>query len=241
MASNLLNKIVEVEVEGNDLENNSGSSFIKEGGVYKVTVDKAFISQTKKGGLQVDLIFAGDNIWQETLYIASMKNKKLTTTCKMGGKTVSLPSFKLFKQIMFLATNEPVDISTIETVEETIKYKAYGKDVEVDGETITALIGKEFTIAVRAEEEYNYEDGEVDKTSLKVDSDGNTRYKLSLYDVYNEDGLNAIEVVQEAEEPKAMIKTEEFLKSDKGIRRVVLELPEMEEDEIEDENDELEF
>ena len=101
--------------------------------------------------------------------------------------------------------------------------------IEVEAETIIDLIGKQVNIAIRLEEEYNYEDGEVDKTSLKVDSNGNTRYKKTLDDVYSAEGLHAIEIIKKSE-PKLIKAKEAFLLSDKGIKRVKLELPEIEDE-----------
>lgn len=238
----LLKGIVTVSQEEaiSELESGSSTNYIKEGGVYATTIEKAFMTETKKGGVQLDLHFSGENAINMKLFIVSMKNGNRVTTCSVKGKTVSLPDFKLLKQLYFVAVGEAKDLGEIETKVETIKYKEYGKDVEVEGETIIDLIGKEVYIAIRAEEEYNYENGEEDKTSLKVDKNGDVRYKLSLDDVYSKDGLHAIEIIKE-QEPKLMKAKEEFLKSDKGIKRVKLELPEEDVVEATDDLDDLEF
>ena len=245
--SRFLSEIEEVseEISQHDLESNQSGGYIKTGGVYTGTIDKAFISQTKKKGLQVDLFFSGDNLHHEVLYIANRNNKekKLVTTCKMQGKTVSLPSFKLFKQLMFLATEEAVDLNTIETTEGDVTYKRYGKEVTVDADTIDALIGKTFQFAIRAEEQYGYdkEAEEEDKTQLKVNDDGDTLYKLSMTDIYSEDGFSASEKLTGATETKAKDSMVTFLASDKGIKKVQLELPEIEEEIEEEEDEELKF
>lgn len=248
--SKLLSGVVEVdeEVSKHDLESSSGGGFIKTGGVYETTIERAFISETKKGGRQLDIHFGGSNMLQTTLYIISArknaKTKKvaLVTTCQMNGKTVSLPDFKVFKQLMYVATGVGQDLGEIVTKEETIKFKKYGKDVEVEAETVVDLIGKTVNIAVRQEEKYAYNDGETDKTQLKVNDDGDILYDLSLMEVFSENGFNAIEMVKGETETKAMDSAEDFLKSDKGIKKVKLEMPEEEEVEVEeDEDDELEF
>jgi len=236
-----LSEIEEVseEISAKDLESNQSGGYIKEGGVYIGTIDKAFISQTKKKGLQVDLFFTGDCMHHETLYIANRNNKekKLVTTCQMQGKTVSLPSFKMFKQLMFVVTNEPVDLTNIDTREEEIKYNKYGKDVVVKGETIDILLGKTVQFAIRASEQYAYdkEAKEEDKTQLRVNGDGDTLYNLDMTEVYSEEGFTAIELAKSATEAKSIVKMKEFLASDKAIKKVVLELPEVEEeDDLED-------
>ena len=76
--SNLLSGIekVDEEVSAHDLEVNSGGSFINECGIYPVTIEKAFMTPTKKGGVQLDLHFGGANIINTKLYIVSNKNGK---------------------------------------------------------------------------------------------------------------------------------------------------------------------
>lgn len=233
--SKLLSGIVEVdeEVASHDMESGSSGGFINECGVYPTTIERAFMTPTKKGGVALNLHFGGVNKVDVILYIVSVKNKKKVTTCVMQGKTVSLPSFKIFKQLYFLATNEGLDLHEIETKTETIKYKAYGKDVTVEGETISALIGKDLQIGIRLCEEYNYEDGELDKTQLKTNQNGDVMYSKELESVFNSKGFNAEEMLKDAEEPKAIKSKIAWLESDKGIKKVRLEKPEPEEGELE--------
>lgn len=245
---------VSEEVSANDM-NSGGSNFINTCGVFPVTIEKAFMTATKNGGVQLDVHFGGENILQHRFYIVTVKKDNKgkpiknedgepirVTTCKMQGKTVSLPDFKTLKQLYFVATGEAKDLEEIETKVEDIKYKEYGKTVEVEGETLVDLIGKEVNIAVRLEEEYAWdkEAGETDKTQLKVNGNGDTIYKKSIEEVYSAEGLAAIEIIKETE-PKMMESKRTFLEGDKGIKRVTLELPEEEEVEIEDDEDEIEF
>jgi hypothetical protein len=241
-------EVVSEEVSSHDLEASGGVNYINDNGVYPVTIERAFMTNTKKGGVQLDLHFGGENVLNTRLYIVSKvqsgKDKgKMITTCKMQGKTVSLPDFKMLKQLYFVATTEAKDLSEIETKVETIKFKEYGKDVEVEGETLVDLIGKQINIAVRLEEEYAYdkETKSADKTELKTDKNGDIVYKKSLDDVFTIEGLHAVEVLKETEEPKLMKKKEEFLASDKATKRLVLEIPEEEEIEEDELPDDLEF
>jgi len=240
MLSKLLSGIEAVsdEVSSHDLEV-SGGGYINQCGVYPTTIEKAFMSNTKRGGVQLDVFFSGANKIDITLYIVSKKNGKLITTCQMGGKTVSLPAFKMFKQIMFLATGKAQDLSEVKTKVETIKYKKFGKNVEVEAETLVDLIGKELQIGIRLEEQYNYEDGETDKTSLKVNSNGDVLYSKELESVFNVNGFDAQEMIKDAEEAKAIKSKIAFLESDKGIKRVKLEAPEVEEGEAKEEEDDI--
>ena len=225
------------EESANDMNNSTGTNYIKTGGVYKTTIERAFLVNTKKGGIQCDIHFGGENTISSRLYIVSNIKGKLVTTCKMQGKTVSLPDFKMFKQLFYVATGEVKDLGEIETKEETLKFKEYGKMVEVEAETLTELIGKEVNIAVRLEEKYNYEDGETDKTSLKVDGNGDVVYDKSLNSVYTADGLSAMEKMKKTE-AKKMASDDEFLRGDKGIKRLTLEAVEIE---VPEEDDEIDF
>ena len=118
----LLGKVkkVDEEVSGHDMESGGGSAFINAGGVYPVTIKEAFLSKTAKGGIQLDIFFGGDNILDMTLYIVSKKGKSLITTCEMNGKTVTLPSYKMFKQIYFLATGEGLTLEDMELEEDVV-------------------------------------------------------------------------------------------------------------------------
>ena len=117
------------------------------------------------------------------------------------------------------------------------------EDVVVeDAETLVDLIGKEIQIGIRLEEQYNYEDGETDKTSLKTNGNGDVVYKKTLESVFNVEGFDTVEVIKNAEDPKAIKSKIAFLEGDKGIKRVKLDAPEIEESEEETiDEDELDF
>ena len=236
------------EEASHDMESGGGSAFINECGVYPTKILNAFLTETKKGGVKLDLMLGGDNIIDLELYIISKKKGKMITTCQMNGKTVSLPSYKMFKQLYFLATGEGLDLAEMELETQDIKYKRYGKDVEVEGDVITALIGKEIQVGIRLEEDYNYEDNEVDKTALKTNKDGDVIYSRELHSVFSKDGFSPVEVIGEAEEAKDVEEVKKFLASDKGIKRVKLEFPDSEEEgeegsdiDAETEDDEIKF
>ena len=243
----LLKKVEKVskEVTANDMKSSGGSSFIKTGGVYNTTIQKAFMTETKKGGVCLNIHFGGDNLINLKLYIVSCvqsgKDKgNMITTCKMQGKTVSLPDFKMFKQLFYVATGEAKDLGEITTEVQTVKYKEYGQSKEEEAEVMVELEGKELNIAIRQEEEYAWDsDNKVtDRTALKVDDDGNPRYSLSLDGVYTIGGLSAMEAIKE-KPAKDMEAKKEFLSGDKAIKTVKLELLDIP-DEPEEE-DELDF
>jgi hypothetical protein len=241
---NLLSGItVDEEVSSHDMETSTGGAFINACGVYPTTVERAFMTPSKSGGVQLDLHFTGENIFNTRLYIAIVdkKTKKKKVTCVMQGKTVSLPDFKLLKQLYFLGTGQGLDIGEIETTTEDLEFKEYGKVVKVEGvETISNLIGKEVQIGVRLEEKYNYEDGETDKTSLKTNQNGDVVYDKKLESVFSKDGFDTMEIIKESLAPSAIESKKKFLESEKGIKRVKLEAPEVVEDEVV-EDDEIDF
>ena len=241
---NLLSGLtIDAEVASHDLETGGNGSFIKDGGVYPTTIERAFMSKSKSGGVQLDIHFGGANIYNSRSYIAVVdkKTKKLKNTCIMQGKTVTLPDFVILKQLYFLACDEGLDIHEMEVTVEDLEFKEYGKTVKVEGvQTITNLIGKEVQIGVRLEEKYNYEDGETDKTQLKTNQNGDVVYDKTLESVFNKDGFDTAEMIKEADEPKAIESKKAWLTGDKGIKRVKLESPEAEEV-IEEEEDDLDF
>lgn len=236
--SNLFQDIEEVseELKSEELENNSGSAFVKSNGVYKSTIERAFITETKKGGVQFDLHLSGDNVFNVKLYPVTVKDGKKVTTFKTKGKTQSLQDYKMLKQLIFVATGKGQELPDIKLKEEEVTFKEYGKEKTLEVATLVDLIGKELQYGVRCEEEYNYEDGEVDKTQIKTDNEGNPRYKMSLFSVYSAEGKAPAEIIKDAD-AEQLEKDKSFLLGDKGIKKVKLELPEVEEDEEETEED----
>ena len=238
---NLLEEVVVASKEASkdDLKSGGSGSFINAGGVYPTTIEKAFMTETKKGGIKLDLMFGGANKIDIELYIISKKGGKLITTCKMGGKTVTLPSYKMFVQLYYIITGKAPKLSELNLEEETIKYKKFGKDITVEADTLVDLIGKEVNIGIRLEEQYDYEDGETVKSRLKTNQNGDVVYSKELESVFSKEGLSAQEVAKGVEEGTEMKSKDEFLRGDKGIKRVKLEAPEVEESE--DEDDEVDF
>jgi hypothetical protein len=230
--ANLFSDIQEVseELKNEELENKSGGGFVTTNGIYKSTIERAYVTATKKGGVQFDLHLTGDNLINFRLYPVSNKNGKKVTTYTYKGKTQSLQDYKMLKQIVFCATGKGQELEDIKIEEQDIEFKEYGKAVKLTVGMLTDLVGKEIQYGVRCEEEYNYEDGETDKTSIKTDDEGNPRYKKVLFSVYSALGKTPIEIIKK-EDSIQLAKDKEFLLSDKGIKRVKLEAPEFEDGE----------
>ena len=228
------------ELAKEELVNNTGGGFIKTSGVYAGTIERAFITETKKGGVRFDLHISGANTINFTLFPVSVKNKKKVTTYQYKGKTMTLQDYKMMKQVIFSALGKAQELGDITVSEEEISFKEYGKDKTMTVGLLTDLTGKEIQFGVRAEEEYNYEDRETDKTQIKTDSDGNPRYKLTLFSVYSKEGLTPIESIKE-EEATQIDKDKEFLSGDKAIKKVKLEQPEPSEEDEDEDEDELDF
>jgi hypothetical protein len=231
----LLKEVEEVskEVSQDDLKSGGSGSFINAGGVYPTTIEKAFMTETDKGGIKLDLMFGGANKIDIELYIISKKNGKLITTCQSGGKTVTLKSYKMFVQLYYILVGKAPKLSELNLKEETIKYKKFGKDITVEADTLVDLIGKEVNIGIRLEEQYAYEDGVTIESRLKTNQNGDTLYKKELEYVFSKDGLSAQEIAKGVTEGTEMESKDKFLKGDKGIKRVKLEAPEIEEDDEE--------
>jgi len=236
MKSSLLSGIVAVseEVAAHDMDTGSSNSFINDNGIFKSTIEKAFLFKTKSKGVGCTILFRGENSIDITLYIVSNKKGKLVTTYVSQGKTISLNDYKLFKQLYAVVTGEVKPMEEIDVIPEVIKYKVFGKDVKVDGETIVELIGKEVEIGIRLEESFAWDNEEKceDKTELKTDKNGDVVYKKSLDSVFSKDGFSAEEVITEATEAKDIESKRKFLEGDKATKRVKLE------DKVEEESEE---
>ncbi len=248
--SKLLSGIVAVdaEVEAHDMEDRQGGSFINKNGLYKTTIEKAFIHVTKSKGRVCTVLFRGANTVDIDLFIVSNKKGKLITTCVQQGKTVTLQAYKLFKQLMVVVTGELSLIDEVMVEEETIKYKKFGKDVKVKGEVITALTGKEIQIGItlKANYEWDKEEEAEDKTQYKTDNNGDIRYDKELDSVFNIGGFSAEEILTDAEEAKSIEAKKKYLESDKAIYHPKLEESEAKEDDVttettDDSDDELDF
>ena len=217
------------ELAKEELSNGSGSSYVNDNGVYKGTIERCFITPTKKGVVALTL-HTKDPSYSTTIYPVTVDKKgNKVTTYTYKGKEQSLADYKLLKQLVYVVTGKACELKDIKIEEQELTYKEYGKDVTVNAGVLVDLIGKEFNFGVRLEEQYNYEDGEVDKTSLKTNNNGDVVYKQTLFSVYSKSGKTAMELVKK-EEAKQIEKDREFLASDKATKRVKLEIPEIEED-----------
>jgi hypothetical protein len=234
---NLLENVVEEVVElkegeiDHDLESSGGRiNFINTGGVFKTTIERAFLEPTKSGGISFTLHTNGENNYQGTLFPFNKdkKTKKITTTNTYKGKTVTNSDFKLLKQLYYVATGELLkSVQDIDTTVEDVKYNSYGKEVEKKVAMITALVGKDIHIGIRRKVKYAWDKDakEQDKTQYATNKDGDLIYDLTLFSVYNDKGQTAEEFIKE-KDPEKIEKDNEYLSSDKGIFKPKLEEPE---------------
>ena len=225
---------VNEELASSELESGStGGAYVKKCGVYPMTIEKAFFTETKKGGLCLDLHFGGENIFTAKLYPVSVRDGKKVTSYEYKGKQVSLGDYKLLKQLLFVTNGKPMELKDLTTTEETVTYKSFGKDVTVEAETCEDLIGKDVMIGVRLAEKYAWdsENEEVDKTQLATNSDGDIIYDMFIYTVYSQSGKTPTEIIKK-EDAKQIEKDREFLEGEKGIKRVKLEAVSFEDDDL---------
>jgi hypothetical protein len=233
--------VVNEELASQELETSSGGGYVNKCGVYRMTIQKAFFTETKKGGVQLDLHFGGDNTFETTMFPVIVKDGKKVTTYTVKGKVQSLGDYKILKQLLFVTNGKPMDLKDLTLKPETITYKAYGKDVTVDAETCEDLVGKDVYVGVRLSEKYAYDKdaGEVDKTQLMTNGDGDIIYDRAIYSVYSQTGKTTTEMIKNLEATQ-MKKDAEFLESDKGIKRVKLEASDFD-DVSSDLDDDLDF
>ena len=242
--TNLLDLLSDVnteEVIGNeDLVTSTGINFISQGGVYSTTIERAFLKETLKGGASLHVHTKGDNVIQLMAFPINVDKKgKKTTTSEYKGKTTTNQDYKIFKQLFYVTGNAVVELNDVKKEVQTITYKSYGVDVTEEVLMLTDLTDKELHIGLKAKYEYNYEDGETDKTCYKTDRDGNPRLSLSISKVYDNEGRTPMEMIKDVE-AKDIEGDREYLASEKAIYKPKLEEAE-EEIEVEAQPEELKF
>ena len=230
--TNLLDLLKDVDTGSVELQKeelsakSTGSKYVNVAGVYSGTIERAYLTETKKGGVALNIHIGGESIADFVIYpVRKDKNGKKVSTQEYNGKTTSISDYLLLKQFVFCATGKGQALEDIKLVGEEIKFKKFGKEVTVEGATLVDVIGKQIKFGVRAEEEYNYENGATDKTSLRTDNEGKVKYKLSLYSVYSTEGKIPAEAIK-GEDAKQIESDTIYLTSDKAIKKLKLEASE---------------
>ena len=189
----LVGEIVEVEVSEASMEvQSAGGNYVKKNGMYKGTIERAFLDKTKNGGYVANIHITGESTISLSLYIINKdkKTKKLVIDGTYNGKVITNTDAINLLQLYYICEGKLVNLLDLPLEEEEITYKEYGKDVTKEVMTLVGLAGNDVTYSATAKEQYNYEDGEEDKTALKTDKNGDLVYALKLLRFYNEDNLN---------------------------------------------------
>jgi len=249
---NLLENVVEEELQleegqiDSDLESSGGGvNFVNTGGVFKGTIERAFLEPTKNGGISFTLHTKGDSVYQTTLFPFNKDKKtgKITTTNTYNGKVTTNSDFKLLKQLYYVATGELLSsVKDIKTKVEDITFKSYGKDVKKKVAIVTALTDKDIHFGIRRKAKYAWDKDaeEQDRTQYATNKDGDLVYDLTLFSVYDSKGRTAEELVK-GKDAEKHIKDDEYLSSDKSIYRPNLEESEDVPFNTDDTEDEIDF
>ena len=222
----LVGDIEEVEASEQSMEvQNQGGNFVKKNGMYKGTIQRAFLSETKNGGYVANIHIGGANTINLSLYIINKdkKTKKLVIDGNFKGKTIKNLDAVNLLQLFYISEEKLVSLLDLPLKEEEITYKEYGKDKTENVHTLVGLAGQEISFSLTAKEQYNYEDGEEDKTTLKTDKNGDLVYQLKLLRFYNgEDNKVPSEMIKGLDSEQYN-KDKEYVESTKAIKKLELE------------------
>lgn len=242
----LVGDIEEVEVNEKDMEVQSqGGNFVKKNGMYAGTIERAFLTETKNGGYVANIHISGASTISLQLYIINKdkKTKKLVIDGNYNGKTIKNLDAVNLLQLYYICEEKLVNLLDLPLEEEEITYKEYGKDKTETVHTLVGLAGNDINYALTAKEQYNYEDGEEDKTALKTNKEGDLIYQLKLLRFYGEDCKVPSEMIKKLE-AEQYDKDKVYVESEKAVKK--LELEEVSFDEVEevaeaDSEDEIDF
>lgn len=235
----LVGDIEEVEVNESAMEVQSqGGNFVKKNGMYIGTIERAFLSETKSGGYVANIHISGASTISLQLYIINKdkKTKKLVIDGNYNGKTIkNLDAINLL-QLFYICEEKLVNLLDLPLEEEEITYKQYGKEKTETVHTLVGLAGNDINYALTAKEQYNYEDGEEDKTALKTDKNGDLVYQLKLLRFYGEDKKVPSEMIRKLD-TEQYDKDKVYVESDKAVKKLELEEVSFEEEATDDGSD----
>jgi len=191
---------------GSDIETTNedtlgGGSFIRDSGLYPMSVDVAYLDKSKAGALSLNLhlrVIEGDNrLVKETLYLTSgdTKGNKNFYINKKTGKKVLLPGRSMGEQIARILTDQPMAQLTPE--EKTIKLYDFDlkKEVPTPVASLTEMVGQELLIGLHK----CVENKRVESNGKWVDTN-NKREFNEIHKVFYPDGFSVTERNAEAEE-----------------------------------------
>ena len=195
-----------------ELADYNGGGFLKDSGVYKETITKAFLIESKNGAIGVYIQYGGEAQHEETVYISNRDGETFYTK---NGKDSPMPSYVDMKKLNYILTGEMITSASQFKVEERIvKHYAWVEDPENDGknkkvdseitaEVLVDWIGKDIILSVQmCEKEKNEKkDGKYIKTGVRAeDKDGNPYLEVAILNYYNaETNKTASETLNEKE------------------------------------------
>jgi len=128
-----------------------GGSYLLESGVYDMTIETAYLGQSKGGATSLNLQFKGDNNenLSSTIYVTSGTAKGgLNTYLDKEGKKQYLPGFVQGNDLCLLAVGK--DIGALDTTDKVVKVYSYEKkaDVPTNVAMLMDLIGSKVKVGV---------------------------------------------------------------------------------------------
>ena len=130
--TNLLDLLKDVDTGSAELQKeelsakSTGSKYVNGAGVYSGTIERAYLTETKKGGVALNIHIGGESIADFVIYpVRKDKNGKKVSTQEYNGKTSSISDYLLLKQFVFCATGKGQALEDIKLVVEEIKFKKF--------------------------------------------------------------------------------------------------------------------
>jgi len=145
---------IDTDVETTNEDTLGGGGFIRDSGLYPMSVDVAYLDKSTGGALSLNLhlrVIDGDNrLVKETLYLTSgdTKGNKNFYINKKTGKKILLPGRSMGEQIARILTDQPMAQLTPET--KTIKLYDFDLKAEKPTEvaSLTEMVGQEILVGL---------------------------------------------------------------------------------------------
>jgi len=199
-----------------DGETDTLGGFILDTDVYPMAIDMAYMDTSKGGAISLNLNCRDQNGKQvrETLWMTSGQAKGCNNFyTDQNGKKHYLPGFNMANAIAQLSIGK--EIGAVSPEKKTIKVYDFTqrKEVPMEKEVLTELIGAEITLGVvRQVVDKNVKDG-----NGKYVPSGETREENVIDKVFRtKDGLTSAEIRAEETEPQFM---DAWVKKNKGVTR----------------------
>lgn len=222
----VLKKLQESQtVDNSNVDDYSGSVFVKESGFYVDKVKRAWAIESKSGAIGIHIEFEGEGMLEQDIW---MTNKEGQTFYNKNGKDMAMAGYVQMKKLNYVLTGEFLtSLANLSTTQKVVKYhewiedpdnegkrKKVDKEIEVD--YIDDWTGKDVILGIqmKEKEEQVKQDGKYVGTGKRAeDKDGNPYLDVDVIGYYN------AETKQTANEMKNDKESEQYAKDEARIEK----------------------